>query len=95
MKRAFMDKEEQDTMAIWEDVDLSRVQNDSDNIRRLRSAASVFMEKNDAKMNIRISASELNKIKERAASEGLRYQTFVKSILHKYLTGQLTESRAS
>ena len=29
---------------------------------------------------------------ERAAREGLKYQTFIKSILHKYVTGQLVES---
>jgi predicted DNA binding CopG/RHH family protein len=42
-------------------------------------------------MNIRISSSELNKIKQRAEIEGLKYQTFVKSVLHKYITGQLTD----
>ena len=44
-------------------------------------------------MNIRIDSFELEKIKERAAREGLRYQTFVKSVLHKYITGQLIENR--
>jgi predicted DNA binding CopG/RHH family protein len=45
----------------------------------------------EKKMNIRIDPYELEKIKERAAREGLRYQTFVKSVLHKYITGQLVE----
>ena len=44
-------------------------------------------------MNIRISSSELEKIKAVAAQEGLRYQTFIKSVLHKYITGQLTEEK--
>ena len=44
------------------------------------------------KMNIRIKRSDLEKIKERAAREGLKYQSFVKSVLHKYITGQLVES---
>jgi len=40
-------------------------------------------------MNIRIDPFELEKIKEKARTEGLKYQTFVKSVLHKYITGQL------
>ena len=42
-------------------------------------------------MNIRIDPVELGKIKEQAAKEGLKYQSFIKSILHKYITGQLVE----
>jgi predicted DNA binding CopG/RHH family protein len=40
-------------------------------------------------MNIRINPYELKKIKEQAEKEGLKYQTFIKSIIHKYITGQL------
>ena len=42
-------------------------------------------------MNIRIDANELEKIKQQAEREGLRYQTLVKSVLRKYVTGQLVE----
>jgi predicted DNA binding CopG/RHH family protein len=42
-------------------------------------------------MNIRIDAAELEKIKRQAEKEGLRYQTLIKSVLHKYITGQLVE----
>ena len=45
----------------------------------------------ETKMNIRISSHELDKIKAIAEKEGLKYQTFIKSILHKYITGQLVE----
>ena len=44
-------------------------------------------------MNIRISSSELEKIKAVALQEGLKYQTFIKSVLHKYITGQLIEEK--
>ena len=33
----------------------------------------------------------IEKIKEQAALAGLKYQTFIKSVLHKYITGQLVE----
>ena len=58
--------------------------------KEIKKAAKDFMKKN-TKMNIRIDPYELEKIKEEAAKSGLRYQTFVKSILHKYITGQLVE----
>ena len=47
--------------------------------------------KTNTKMNIRIDPFELEKIKEQAALAGLKYQTFIKSVLHKYITGQLVE----
>ncbi len=46
---------------------------------------------NQTKMNIRIDKEELNIIKQRAADDGLKYQTYIKRIIHKYLTGQLIE----
>jgi predicted DNA binding CopG/RHH family protein len=57
---------------------------------RLKKAAREYIAK-EAKMNIRIASSDLAQIKARAMDEGLKYQTFVKSVLHKYVTGQLVE----
>ena len=42
-------------------------------------------------INIRISDSDLNKIKERSLKEGLPYQTLITSIIHKYVTDQFIE----
>jgi predicted DNA binding CopG/RHH family protein len=42
-------------------------------------------------INIRISDSDLNKIKERSLREGLPYQTLITSIIHKYVTDQFIE----
>ena len=58
--------------------------------RTIRKAARAFVQK-ESKMNIRIAPSELDRIKAKARMEGLKYQTLVKSILHKYVTGQLVE----
>ncbi len=57
-----------------------------------KRAANEFL-RSESKMNIRIAHEELQKIKEQAAKEGLRYQTLVKSVLHKYVTGQLVEKK--
>lgn len=43
----------------------------------------------DQRMNIRISGADLNRIKARAAEEGIPYQTLVASIIHKYASGNL------
>ena len=42
-------------------------------------------------INIRISDSDLHKIKERSLKEGLPYQTLITSIIHKYVTDQFIE----
>ena len=89
----YLDKEEQDLMEAYEAVDMSKINSPSEKEQKeLKSAAQEFIKK-ETKMNIRIDAYELEKIKEYANQEGLRYQTFVKSVLHKYITGQLVEKR--
>ncbi len=57
-----------------------------------KEAAKNFIKK-EAKMNIRIDPFELDKIKERAEKEGLKYSALVKSVMHKYITGQLVEKK--
>ena len=61
------------------------------NLKAYREAAkSQFEEmRKEARMNIRVSEHTLNALKELAYKEGLPYQSFVGSILHKYVTGQL------
>ena len=45
-------------------------------------------------INIRISANTLEKVKQRAAEEGIPYQTFISSVIHKYITGKLVDEKA-
>ena len=49
--------------------------------------------KKDKRLNIRISERDLNELQKKAVSEGLPYQTFVSSILHKYVNGKLVEAK--
>ena len=87
----YIDEEEKELMESIKDLDTRKIALPSASEQeQIKKAAKVFM-KNDTKMNIRIDPFELEKIKEEAARVGLKYQTFVKSILHKYLTGQLVE----
>ena len=91
MKNNYLDKDEKADMEIWDNIDITTLKNDKANINELKKSAKEFVKKRETKMNIRISAKELEKIKQRAEQEGLKYQTFIKSVLHKYITGQLVD----
>jgi len=47
----------------------------------------------DKRLNIRISEKDLIELQRKAVREGLPYQTFVASILHKFINGQLVEEK--
>jgi len=42
-------------------------------------------------ISIRLSEVDLLKIKEKARIEGMKYQTLISSVLHKYVTNRLIE----
>ena len=45
--------------------------------------------KKDKRLNIRISERDLLELQRKAVKEGLPYQTYVSSILHKFINGTL------
>ncbi len=45
-------------------------------------------------INIRISESVLEQLKQRSAEEGIPYQTLISSILHKFVTNRLIDESA-
>jgi predicted DNA binding CopG/RHH family protein len=47
----------------------------------------------DERVNIRISSKDLQEIQKKAIEEGIPYQTLISSVLHKFVTGRLTERR--
>ena len=49
--------------------------------------------KKNRKVNIRLSENVLAALQRRAAREGIPYQTLIGSVLHKYVSGFLTELR--
>jgi predicted DNA binding CopG/RHH family protein len=48
--------------------------------------------KKDKRLNIRISQRDLNELQRKAIIEGLPYQTYVSSIIHKFINGKLIEA---
>ena len=53
---------------------------------------SIFAKaKKNKAISLRISEYDLNKLKEKAASDGIPYQTLINTVLHKYNTNQLLD----
>jgi len=91
MKTKYIDNEEKALMESLDNIDFNSIQNDIENIKKLQTSAKKYIKQKETKMNIKISSNEFEKIKQRAELEGLKYQTFVRSVLHKYITGQLVD----
>jgi len=78
-------------MKSFESIDVSKLKPPTNSEQEKFKTAAKEFNKTNTKMNIRIDPFELEKIKEQAELAGLKYQTFIKSVLHKYITGQLVE----
>jgi predicted DNA binding CopG/RHH family protein len=61
-------------------------------LQRLRAAARATAIK-DKRVNIRLSSVDLLDIQAKVLEEGMPYQMLIASVLHKYVTGRLSESR--
>ena len=88
MKEILLDKEELAQENEIEKGEWASVPNMDEEIKKHQAEARNFVAKNK-KINIRLSEWDLNKIKIRAAEEGLPYQTLVSSLIHKYVTGKI------
>lgn len=92
-KVKYLDKEEKELTEALNKVDTKSLKKPSKKEQKqFKKAAREFLKK-ETKMNIRIDPFELNQIKKRAKKEGLKYSTLVKSVIHKYITGQLVEKK--
>ncbi len=78
-------KEEKELIESLKNLDVEAIKNDRENIERLKKAAQDYIDKQDKTIILRISSKDLEKIKKIAAKRGLRYQTFIKSVLHQII----------
>lgn len=83
-----LDQEEEMLLNSFENEEWQTVKNIQQEKKEALEAASNYLQK-DARINIRISSSDLRRIKQKAAYEGIPYQTLIASILHKYSAGHL------
>ncbi|NJL71775.1 MAG: antitoxin [Candidatus Competibacteraceae bacterium] len=61
--------------------------------RLMKAAAETSLK--DYRINVRISKRDVEALKTKALEEGIPYQTLVTSILHKYVTGKITERQGA
>lgn len=80
---------EQEVLEAYESGSLGPAGTKSD-LARLKAAARATAIK-DRRVNIRLSAGDLQDIQVRALEQGMPYQTLIASVLHKYVTGRLEE----
>jgi len=85
-KRGFHDDEERDLITAYESGEFRPVEDQQRAKQTAVQAARRYLRK-DARVNIRLSSADLEMLKQRAAEEGLPYQTLIASILHKYVSG--------
>lgn len=83
---------ESELLASFEAGEWQLVANQSAENARYQQIAAEALGKN-RRVNIRISAMDLEGMQARAAEEGLPYQTLMASVLHKYASGRLVENR--
>ena len=84
------DTYELDILEAFEKGELKSVASKAE-LARLRAAARATALK-DKRVNIRLSAIDLQDIQAKALAEGLPYQTLIASVLHKYVTGRLRDA---
>lgn len=87
-----IDREEAELLDQYDQGQLRSVASKSE-LARFRAAARATSIK-DRRVNIRLSSGDLSDIQTKALEEGIPYQTLIASVLHKYVTGRLTERPA-
>jgi predicted DNA binding CopG/RHH family protein len=84
---------ERELLASLERGEWKPLKNQKKENERYRELATEALKKS-RRVNIRISAMDLEGLQAKAAEEGLPYQTLMASVLHKYVSGRLVEGAA-
>ena len=85
-----LDEEEQTISDAIDKGKLKSVGNAVKHMERARTAATNTLRK-DERITLRITAGDLDRLKQKAAYKGLPYQTFIASVLHEYAAGHFEE----
>jgi predicted DNA binding CopG/RHH family protein len=87
-----LDKEELQILSDFEQSEFQSISNFKAEKLELETAARNSLQK-DKRINIRISSRDLERLQMRAAKEGVPYQTYISSSLHKLVSGRLVEEK--
>ena len=89
MKKLKLDADEQALLEAFEAGQFESTLTPERKVFIAKSAAATF--KKDKRINIKISSRDLSAIQRRAFEEGIPYQALVSSIIHKYISGSLSD----
>ena len=82
--------DELELLASYENEEWRSLKNVKEQVTQYQGYARAFFRK-DKRVNIRISEKDLLDLQKRALREGIPYQTLISSVLHKFVSGVLTE----
>jgi len=86
-KPPYIDEEEKDLAEALHRGEWRSVRNVKKEIGRHQQYARNTLLK-DKRVNIRMSSGDLEALQTKAVEEGLPYQTFIASVLHKFAAGR-------
>ena len=89
-----LDAFESDILTTYEKGEFKSASPSKTKLAKFKAAATATFIK-DRRINIRLSSPDLMDIQARALEEGIPYQTFIASVLHKYAAGRLFEKQSS
>ncbi len=84
--------EERDVLDRFERDELRTPPDAEREIEAARQAARKTFNKTK-RVNLRVTERDFNLAHARAREEGIPYQTLLSSVIHKYLSGRLTEKK--
>ena len=85
-----LNTEEREILEKFERGELRRGDGTEDEMETAREAARATFNKT-RRVNLRVTERDFNLAHARAREEGIPYQTLLSSVIHKYLSGRLTE----
>lgn len=88
-----LDRDEREILGAYEKGGLISARPSKAQLNAFRDAARATFIKS-RRVNIRLSPADLMDIQARAYEEGVPYQTLIASVLHKYVTGRLRETKS-
>jgi predicted DNA binding CopG/RHH family protein len=90
MKKKNVNNEEKDILDSYEQDQWKPAKNRKREIKKLQQYARNTLQK-DKRINIRMSSTDLDRVRVIATQQGIPYQTLISSIIHKYVSGYLKE----
>jgi predicted DNA binding CopG/RHH family protein len=85
-----LQQDELELLASYEQDEWKSARNVKEQKEKYQAYARATFRK-DQRINIRISEKDLIDLQKRAMQEGIQYQALISSVLHKYVSGRLSE----